>query len=1228
MAFVHLHTHSEYSLLDGANRIPDLVTTAKAMGMQAVALTDHGNLFGAVHFYDAAREAGIKPLLGFEAYVAPDSRKSREGRMGNYYHLLLLAETLEGYRNLLRLSSIGYLEGFYYRPRIDKEVLRENARGIIATSACLKGEVATWLLQDNYARARQAAREMAGIFGERNFYLEIQDHGIPEQRKVGAGIRELAQELGLGLVCTNDVHYHKREDAAAHDVLLCIQTGKTLDEESRMRFHSDDFYLKPPAEMEALFREVPEAVANTGEIAERCNVELEFKTHLPAFPLPAGAASPDDYLEQLAREGLTQRYSEITPEIEERLAYELSVIRKTGYGGYFLIVQDFLRAARERGIPVGPGRGSVGGSLVAYCLRITDLDPLRYGLIFERFLNPERISMPDIDIDFCYERRGEILQYVKEKYGENNVAQIITFGTMKARAAVRDVARVLQIPLSEADHIAKLIPNAPGFSMEIAECLEKVAEIRALYDGGGIHRRLIESSRALEGLARHASVHAAGVVITPTELWNYVPLYRSEKSELTTQWDMHAVERVGLLKMDFLGLKTLTVLHYAVEDLQESEGIRLDLSRLPENDSETMRMLGEGKTEGVFQFEGNVPTDVLRRMKPDTFEDLVAVNALIRPGPLDSGMTDAFIRRKRGHEAIRYPHPDLEPILKNTYGVITYQEDVLKITQVMGGFSLAQADVMRKAMGKKIQALIDEQVTKFVEAAVARGYDRRTAREVADQIVTFGRYGFNRAHAVGYTILSYQTAFLKRHYPRQYMAALLSSEMGNTDKVVRYIGTCRAMGIDVLPPDVNESRLRFTSVPGGVRFGLGAVKNVGYGAVEAILQARAAGGSFRSLFDLCERVDMRLVNKRVLECLLMAGAFDSLGGHRAQLMSVLESAVASGARKQEEQRLGQFGLFSEPDAGWAVASANGSSRAAGGPAPGAGGTPFAEPPLPEVAPWPQAEALQKEKELLGFYVSAHPLDRHRTLMRYYETCETTRIPELAQAANGYGAVEVVLAGMLSSVRVLRDRKGNPMAFATLEDFVGTAECILFSEVYEACRELLLAEKPVLLRGTLSTKGEDDLKVIASQVIPIDQVARLLEIRVPRSRLEAEPELMAEVKRLLVASSGTTPVKVCITEGESESCVLSRSLQVAVTSKLLDLLASRLGAQALRLASPFPPVRRPEGRGLREDRGSRYGSGAPPRDVSRAAADGSADRPVEALGAHAARTPASSGAGGA
>ena len=1187
MSFVHLHTHSEYSLLDGANRVPDLVARARAMGMPALALTDHGNLFGAVHFYDACREAGIKPLLGFEAYVAPGSRKSREGRMGNYAHLLLLAETLEGYRNLIRLSSIGYVEGFYYRPRLDKEVLREHSAGIIATSACLKGEVAANLLDGNYARARAAAEELAGIFGERSFFLEVQDHGVPEQQRVNAGIRELARELGLGLVCTNDVHYLRREDAAAHDVLLCIQTGKTLDEEARMRFHSDDFYFKSPEEMAERFRDLPEALANTVEIAERCEVELEFRTQLPAFPLPAGAGSTDEMLDREARAGLAARFSEVTPELSERLEYELAVIKKTGYSGYFLIVQDFIRAARERGIPVGPGRGSVGGSLVAYALRITDLDPLRYGLIFERFLNPERISMPDIDIDFCFERRGEIIQYVKEKYGENNVAQIITFGRMLARAAVRDVARVLQVPLAEADHIAKLIPNAPGFSMGIAEAVEKVEEIHTLCtsdERGGIYRRLIDNSRSLEGLARHASVHAAGIVITPSELWNYVPLYRSERSELTTQWDMNAVERAGLLKMDFLGLKTLTVLHYVCEDLQESLGVRLDLSRLPEDDPETLRMLGEGKTEGVFQFEGNVPTDVLRRMKPDTFEDLVAVNALIRPGPLDTGMTDAFIRRKRGLEPIRYPHPDLEPLLRNTYGVITYQEDVLKIAQLMAGFTPGQADVMRKAMGKKIQSLIDEQLEKFIEGAVARGYDRRTARDVADQLTTFGRYGFNRAHAVGYTILSYRTAYLKRHYPRQYMAALLSSEMGNTDKVVRYIATCRAMGIDVLPPDVNESRLRFTSVAGGIRFGLGAIKNVGRAAVESILEARAQGGPFRNLFDLCSRIDLRLNNKRVLESLIMAGALDSPGGgHRAQFLQVVESALGHGQREQEERRAGQFSLFGGGGAEEEVSGARRPTEAGGGGAALSGGSGL--PPLPAVEPWSLAESLRREKELIGFYVSGHPLDRYRGLMRYLTTCEAARIGELARGGNGGAAVEVALAGMVTGVRLLRDRKGNLMAFATLEDFGGTAECILFNEIYQASRELVHSERPLLLSGTLSTKGEDDLKVIVSQIVALDQAARMLEIRVPRPRLEAEPDLLPELKRLLLQSTGSTPVKVCITDGEAgEYCLRSRTIHVAPTARLLEALAAKVGQEAIRLVSALDAAPRTEVRSLRgEDR---------------------------------------------
>jgi DNA polymerase-3 subunit alpha len=1253
MTFVHLHTHSEFSLLDGANRIPDLVSSAKALGMPALALTDHGNLFAAVRFYDACREAGIRPLLGFEAYVAPGSRRSREGRMGNYHHLLLLAENLDGWRNLLRLSSLGYLEGFYYRPRIDKEALREHARGLIATSACLKGEVAGRLLEDDWARARAAAGELASIFGERSFFIEVQDHGLPEQAKVREGLRQIARELGLGLVATNDVHYHRREDAPAHDVLLCIQTGKTLDEESRMRFHSDEFWFKGPAEMAARFADVPEALANTVAIAERCEVELEFKTRLPAFPLPPDAVSADELLEREARAGVRERFAEVTAEVSERLEYELDVIRRTGYSGYFLIVADFMRAARERGIPVGPGRGSVGGSLVAYALRITDLDPLRWGLIFERFLNPERISMPDIDIDFCWERRGEVIQYVKEKYGESNVAQIITFGTMKARAAVRDVARVLQVPLAEADHVAKLIPNAPGFSMPIEEAIEKVPEIRNLYESGGLPRRLLESSRALEGLSRHASVHAAGIVITPTELWNYVPLYRSEHSELTTQWDMVAVERAGLLKMDFLGLKTLTVLRDVVEDLREAAGIELDLEAIPEDDPATMKMLGEGRTEGVFQFEGNVPTDVLRRMKPDSFEDLVAVNALIRPGPLDSGMTDAFIRRKRGHEPIRYPHPDLEPLLRHTYGVITYQEDVLKIAQVMAGFTLGEADVMRKAMGKKIQALIDEQCAKFIRGAVARGYDERTAREVADQLTTFGRYGFNRAHAVGYTVLSYRTAYLKCHYPRSFFAALLTSEMGNTDKIVRWLATCRAMDVEVLPPDVNESRLRFTAVPGGIRFGLGAVKNVGHGAVEAILAARAEGGPFRSLFDLCERVDLRVVNRRVLECLVMSGALDSLGGHRAQLCAALDTALAHGQRHQDERRAGQFTLFGGgfggdtdatngrgPGGGPAVPGAEravlvgGSSGAgvagdaggSGGGAPAPAGAPpdgGATPPLPEVPRWSGQEQLAKEKELIGFYVSGHPLDRFRPLIRHVRASDTSRLPDLAQVAGTGAPVDVTLAGTITAVRVLRDRKGNPMAFATLEDFAGTVECILFSEAYAAARELLGSDRPVLLRGTLSTRGEDDLKVVVSRLVPVEAAARALEIRLPRSRLETEPGLLDELRRMMVAHGGTTPVTVCITGDEGEEmCVRSRTVAVALGAGLLQDLEARVGRSALRVRSALEgDAGAPEpGRGPRSFRERREGREDPWARPRQAALEAGAARPASAGGARTAGQP--------
>ncbi|CAN5272681.1 DNA polymerase III subunit alpha [soil metagenome] len=1144
MSFVHLHTHSEYSLLDGANRFTGMVAAARSMGMGALAITDHGNLFGAIEFYRAAKEAGVRPILGMEAYLAPGDRRDRGGRGGNYHHLLLLAEDAAGWRNLIRLSSIGYLEGFYYKPRIDHAVLAEHAAGLICLSACLKGEVASHLDGENYEAARLAALRMATVFGPDHFFLELQDHGIPAQRKVNGGVLELAEELGLPLVATNDVHYERRADASAHDVLLCIQTGKLVDQEDRLRFYSDEFYFKSSEEMAARFPDHPEALANTGWIAERCDVELDFgKVHLPAFPLPPEHRTLEALLEALAREGLAERYDPVTDEIRERFEYELEVIQKTGYAGYFLIVADFIAYARSRKIAVGPGRGSAAGSLVAYCLGITNIDPLRWGLLFERFLNPERISMPDIDIDFRDDRRGEILEYVKQKYGVESVAQIITFGTMKSKAAVRDVARVLQLPLAEADRLAKLIPNAPGSPqpVRIEEAIEQVPEIAEAYRSSDRTRRLLDDAKALQGLARHASVHAAGVVIAPDRLVDHVPLYRSEKGELTTQWDMTSVEKVGLLKIDFLGLKTLTVIDDAVAMIALETNAQIDVDRLPLDAPEPYRLLGLGQTDGVFQFESSLATDICHRMQPDRFEDLIAINALIRPGPLDTGMTERYIRRKRGEERVDFYHPDIEDLLSETYGVITYQEQVMQIANRLAGFSLAEADVLRKAMGKKIQSLIDEQLGRFRDGALGRGYPRPVVERLVTDIATFGRYGFNKSHSAAYALLSYQTAWLKAHYPREFMAALLTNEMGNTDKVVRYIEACRSMGIEVLRPDINESGYGFTKVAEGLRFGLGAVKNVGRGAIEAILTAREVRGPFASLFDLADRVDLRHVNRRVLESLVLAGACDGLQGHRAQQAAVLDLAVAYGQRKAAERERGQFTLF-------------------GGAPENASPT---VPPLPDIDPWLAGDRLRREKELLGFYVSGHPLDRMRAQLDAFARHTTVELVDMTHGR------EVCLGGVVTAVKGMRDKRGNEMAFFTLEDYSGTVEVIAFSSVYETARPLVHSDVPLLVSGRLDRRDEEEPgKVLADSIVPLSEAGqtgdRRLEVRIPREKCEAGT--LAEVRSLLVRHSGSMPVTLTVDTGECRA-VLDAGLCVALSGGLLEPLHALLGAGNVRLGQP-------------------------------------------------------------
>src|SRR5215208_3364088 len=925
MSFVHLHTHSEYSLLDGANQIPELVTHVKNLGMDSLAVTDHGNMHAAWEFYEQAKAQKIRPILGFEAYLAFGPRTAREKPSwapAAYSHLVLLAKNRTGYRNLVRLTSVGFTEGFYRRPRIDKEVLSAHSEGIVCLAACLSGEVALYLRQGKYEEARKSAEWFSQTFGPDGFWLEIQHHGIGEERPVAEGMLRLGRELGIGVVATNDAHYLRREDAESHDVLLAIGTGSDLDDPKRFRFVGQESYVKSEAEMGALFPDAPETLANTATVADLCEFDFEKRYFLPSFPRPAEYASDEALLDHLASTGAERRYGSPLPQaVRDRLTYELGVIEKAGYAGYFLIVQDFIAAARERGIPVGPGRGSAAGSLVAYSLGITDVCPLKFDLLFERFLNPERVSMPDIDVDFCFERRGEVIEYVRERYGRESVGQIVTFGTMKARAAVKDVARVLRIPPGDADRITKLIPSGPAYSLNIKDAEKKIDELRDLVKTNPIYRRLVDLSSRIEGISRHMSVHAAGVVIAPGPLSEYVPVCTAPTKgagsspdgddAIITQYEMGALEKVGMLKMDLLGLKTLTVIHDAVEMIGTRHGCAPRMNTLELDDPKVYELLRHGRTAGIFQFESPLATDTLRAMKCDRFDDLVACNALLRPGPLDAGMHTVFIRRKLGQEKVSYAHPSLTEILEPTYGVITYQEQVMRIANVLAGFTLAEADVLRKAVGKKDQDLANKEVAKFVERAVAQGHSRPMIEELGRQIVTFGRYGFNKSHSVAYSILSYQTAWLKAYYPAEFMAALLSSEIGDTDKVVQYINEARELELDILPPDVNESGFKFTVIGDRrIRFGLGAVRNVGEDAIASIIAGRA-DGPYHTIADLVERIDLRLCNKRVLESLVAAGACDTLDGHRKQLIEALDAALAEAQLLQAEREAGQGSLFGE-----------------------------------------------------------------------------------------------------------------------------------------------------------------------------------------------------------------------------------------------------------------------------------------------------------------------------
>jgi DNA polymerase-3 subunit alpha len=1150
MAFVHLHTHSEYSLLDGANRIPELVEHVKKLGMDSLAVTDHGNLHAAWSFYEEARAQGIRPILGFEAYLAFGSRREPQKPVWAptpYSHLVLLATNRVGYRNLVRLSSIGFTEGFYRRPRIDREVLEQHRDGIVCLAACLSGEVALWLRHGKYDEAKRSAEWFASLFGPERFWLEIQQHGIADEKIVTEGMLRLGRELGIGVVATNDAHYLRREDAEAHDVLLAIGTGADLDDPKRFRFLGQESYVKSEKEMRALFRDHPETLDNTARVADLCEFSFEKRYYLPGFPRPAEYASDEVLLEHLATRGAEGRYGAPLPEaVKERLDYELGVINHAGYAGYFLIVQDFIAAARNRGIPVGPGRGSAAGSLVAYSLGITNVDPLRFDLLFERFLNPERVSMPDIDVDFCFERRGEVIEYVRERYGRDSVGQIVTFGTMKARAAVKDVARVLRIPPGDADRLTKLIPSGPAYSLSIPEAADRITEIKDLMRSDATYQRLIDLSSRIEGISRHMSVHAAGVVIAPGPLAEYVPVCTAPtrgagqaadgEDAIITQYDMVALEKVGMLKMDMLGLKTLTVIQDACALIHERTGERLDMDAVPFDDPAPYALLRAGRTAGIFQFESPLATDTLRAIKCDRFDDLVACNALLRPGPLDAGMHTVFIRRKLGQERVTYLHPSLKEILEPTYGVITYQEQVMRIANVLAGFSLAEADVLRKAVGKKDQELANQEVAKFVERGVAQGHPRHVIEELGRQIVTFGRYGFNKSHSVAYSVLSYQTAWLKAHHPAEFMAALLSSEIGNTDKVVQYINEARELGLEVLPPDVNESGWKFTVVgPERMRFGLGAIRNVGRSAIESILDARGAG-PFESLSDLIDRIDLRICNKRVLESLVAAGACDSLGGHRKQQAEALDRVLAEAQLIQQEREAGQVSLFGDV--------------AAHRPALA----------LPDVPPWTEAERLTREKEVLGFFISGHPLERFRSEVELFGSRTTATLGEWSEHPVSIGAVVTAVKRQISK------KTGKEYARLVLEDFHGTSDAIVFPESWARLNQIVLPDSALLLTGGYSARdrGEDQAPFVVEAARPLADLKTSGAVGLSlRWGAPGQPDALKAAAALCTAHPGPVPVYIDWSDGNGEAVRLrARRVRVAAEEELVRALRDLLGSDAV------------------------------------------------------------------
>ncbi|TRZ93978.1 DNA polymerase III subunit alpha [bacterium] len=1137
--FVHLHLHTQYSLLDGACRIPELLKLANTYNMDSLAITDHGNMFGAIEFYLEAQKAGIKPIIGCEVYIAPGSRldKNSVGVEDASFHLILLARDETGYQNLMKLVSSGYLEGFYYRPRIDKDILATYHKGLIALSACLKGEIPVLLGQRRFNDALKCADDYVHILGKDNFYLEIQENLIPEQKLVNEGLVKISQQLNIPLVATNDVHYLNKENAASHEALLSIQTQTTLDDPKRLRFQTAEFYFKSPTEMKKLFKDIPEAVSNSLEIARRCNLELDFsQVHLPKYEPPAGE-NKEEFLLRLCQQGIKERFATATPAINERLEHELKIIRDMGFISYFLIVWDFIHYAKSQGIPVGPGRGSAAGSLVSHLLGITDVDPLKYGLLFERFLNPERLGLPDIDIDFCYERRQEVIDYVTKKYGQENVAQIITFGTMQARAVIRDVGRVMGINYADVDRIAKMIPADPNITLK--DALENEAELKRLYQSDPQITELMNTALQLEGLNRHASIHAAGVVVTDKPLDNYTPLFKTQDEQITTGYSMGALEKIGLLKVDFLGLRNLTVIDQAIKIVKETQGKDIDINHIPLDDANTYKLFSAALTAGVFQLESTGMRDLLKKLQPERFEDIIALLALYRPGPIGSGMLDDFMQRKHNRIPIRYDHKKLEVILKETYGIMVYQEQIMQIASSLAGFSLAQADLLRRAMSKKTPEVMERQRKNFIFGCVKNDIKESVASKIFDLIEYFSGYGFNKSHSTAYALISYRTAYLKANFPVEFMTALLTSERDNTDKVVEYVNEAGRMGLTILPPDINESQALFKFIDQKtIRFGLLAVKNVGLGAIESIIKARK-DGPFTSLIDLCQRIDSRLVNKKVLESLIKCGSMDSFRMPRAQMVANLEKILECAARTQKEKVRGQISFF---DQGFAE---NG----------------FKDNPndLLQVKEWPEPQVLAFEKDMLGFYVSGHPLARYASQLKRFTPFSTAN---LSQCPDGQ---EIKIVGLIAKIKQTVTRaKQEKMAILKMEDLEGEIEVLVFPAAFQKISQFIQPSTVVLAKGRINLK-EETPKLILNDLLPIDEVYKVITgININLSGLR--DNLFETLKELLLSSPGRVPIYLHLdTPAKSRvQLVVGEGFYVQPNEKLIQDIENLLGTNRLSL----------------------------------------------------------------